>query len=428
MRRNLVLLALSIVFITDALAQIKSGPMLGYNTLREVGIWVETKKPQSVDFQYWPQSDPSNKTIITQTTHQRKGNTTTFQTYLLEPGTTYNYQIIPEGSKAEDQKTYTFTTQSLWHWRTSPPDFSFLAGSCVFINEEAYDRPGKGYGGEYEIFTHMADEDAEFMVWLGDNTYLREVDYDSRSGIYHRFSHSRNVAEMQDLLANMHHYAIWDDHDYGPNDSDWTYPLKSLTKEAFFDYWPMPARGIGGSEGITNSFVYNDCQFFLMDNRWYREHAGRDNKIIGDQQMAWLIDALRYSKANYKFICIGGQFLSDAALFENHANFSNERQELIDAIDQYGISNVIFLTGDRHHSEVSTLKTKNGTRIYDITSSPITSTAYDHSHEPNRNRMGETIGERNYAKIQITGPFKERKIQVVFKNKKGEVVQTLALD
>lgn len=33
-------------------------------------------------------------------------------------------------------------------------------------------------------------------------------------------THSRSVAELQPFLASTHHYAIWDDHDYGPNDSD----------------------------------------------------------------------------------------------------------------------------------------------------------------------------------------------------------------
>ena len=33
-----------------------------------------------------------------------------------------------------------------------PPDLKIALGSCAFINEEKYDRPGDPYGGNYEIF------------------------------------------------------------------------------------------------------------------------------------------------------------------------------------------------------------------------------------------------------------------------------------
>ena len=60
-----------------------------------------------------------------------------------------------------------------------PPAFSFVTGSCAFINEAKYDRPGKPYGGGYEIFESMAADDPDMMLWLGDNIYLREVDFQS---------------------------------------------------------------------------------------------------------------------------------------------------------------------------------------------------------------------------------------------------------
>ena len=58
------------------------------------------------------------------------------------------------------------------------------------------------------------------MLWLGDNIYTREVDFYSLSGYQKRYTHTRNIKEMQPLLSNTHHYAIWDDHDYGPNNTD----------------------------------------------------------------------------------------------------------------------------------------------------------------------------------------------------------------
>jgi alkaline phosphatase D len=96
---------------------------------------------------------------------------------------------------------------------------------------------------------------------------------------------------------------------------------------------------------------------------------------------------------------------------------------LIRFIDDNNIKNVIFLTGDRHHSEISKLVTDKGTIIYDVTSSAITSTTYDHSKEPNNFRVeGSMISERNFAIFNITGTRKERKLSVVFKNTSGKEV------
>ena len=33
-------------------------------------------------------------------------------------------------------------TQVLWDYRMDPPPFSFVTGSCAYINEAQYDRPG----------------------------------------------------------------------------------------------------------------------------------------------------------------------------------------------------------------------------------------------------------------------------------------------
>ena len=342
---------------------------------------------------------------------------------VLQPGKKYQYQLYVDSQLVQITYPLSFMTQPLWQWRGDPPDYSFLAGSCVYIGEEAVDRPGNPYGGEYEMFTQMAKEKGEMMVWLGDNIYLREVDWNSKTGIYHRYSEMRKLPELQPLLGQMHHYAIWDDHDYGPNDSDWSYWGKDMTLEAFKDFWANPNYHVGGSEGITGTFFWNDCQFFMMDNRWYRSPQDDEGQVLGNVQLKWLIDALRYSTASFKFICIGGQVLSDLKKYENYAVFENERITLLKAIQEYKIEGVVFLTGDRHHSEISRLELGDGQILYDITASPLTSGSYDHSDETNTNRVPNSIiGERNYALLNVSGSLGERVLNIQFKNKLGEIL------
>ena len=71
----------------------------------------------------------------------------------------------------------------MWQYRFDPPAFTLAVGSCVFINEPQYDRPGRPYGGNYEIFESLADSKPDAMLWLGDNAYFREVDFYSLSGM-----------------------------------------------------------------------------------------------------------------------------------------------------------------------------------------------------------------------------------------------------
>lgn len=61
--------------------------------------------------------------------------------------------------------------------------------------------------------------------------------------------------------------------------------------------------------------------------------------------------------------------------------------------------------------------------FYDVTSSAITSTTYDHSQEQNTFRvLGSMISVRNIAIFSIDGKKNERKLHVVFKNTLGEEV------
>lgn len=400
-----------------------------HSAMREANIWLQLDTVAELKIKYWPQNNP-NKFHFTQIvkTHYSSAYTALLKADSLEPGTSYSYQVWVNQKpyNSENSKDFNFKSQSLWQYRSDPPELHIIAGSCIFVNEEQYDRPGSPYGGNYEIFDHMANENADAMLWLGDNIYLREADWDSRSGIYKRYSHTRQLPELQNFLQSTHHYAIWDDHDYGPNDSDRSYSGKYWTREAFTHFWGNPSYG-ENNEGIYSQFTLSDCHFFMLDNRWWRSPNNRKTEkreILGEKQLNWLIDALKNSKSSFKFVCIGGQVLNTAAVYENYANYEEEREQLLKLIDEEGIKNVIFLTGDRHHSEISTLKLNN-TQVYDITSSPLTSKAYNAEKEDNKSRINGTFTSvRNYTTLKIKGSRKSRVLYIENKDSNGKILWT----
>lgn len=424
MSRSILFLLLLFSTSIPFAQRIISGPMLGYNEMREVEIWLQTDEPCEVRLSYWPEGT-KQPAVQSAPAHTQKDEACTahVQAVMLEPGTTYTYEILINGKAQPLAHGGTFTTQKLWQYREEPPTWTMALGSCAFLNEPAYDRPGTPYGQSPEIFESIADKSPELMLWLGDNLYFREVDWFTRSGMLHRYSHLRSQPELQRLMATAHHYAIWDDHDFGPNDANSSWVHKDWAKHAFELFWSNNRYGTPELPGITSFFKYNDADFFLLDNRWHRtDHdvIGDEQTVLGDAQIDWLINALKDSRAPFKLVAVGGQFLSDFAKYENYANYAEERQEIIDRIADNNIDGVVFLTGDRHSTELTQWTAEGKPTLFDLTCSPLTSKAYDHSEETNTLRVpGTSVGTQNFATLTFNGPYKSRQMTIRVYDAKG---------
>ncbi|NBU36060.1 MAG: alkaline phosphatase family protein [Bacteroidetes bacterium] len=400
-------------------ANLKSGPMLGYSEMREVMVWLQTTNKGKIQLNYWDLNRPNQifKSEIVETDAET-AFTAKIILSLLEPGKKYGYQVLLNEKPLLFPYPLEFQTQSLWQWRTDPPSFSIALGSCAYINDTPYDRPGKPYGSDYHIFESILAKKPDAMLWLGDNTYLREADWNSRSGILYRYSHTRSTPELQGLLGSVHHYAIWDDHDFGPNDSDRSFYLKEYTLEAFRLFWGNPTSGLPEQSGITSQFQWADIDFFLLDNRFYRapdERKTGERTQFGKIQLEWLIDAMKASLAPFKMVATGGQFLTTADISENHIHlYPEERAYLIKRIEEEEIKNVIFLTGDRHFTELTEMKLANGNFLYDLTVSPLTSGVNTNPDlKPNILRVpGTAVTEHNFGLLTFSGKSQERKLTI----------------
>ena len=101
--------------------------------------------------------------------------------------------------------------------------------------------------------------------------------------------------------------------------------------------------------------------------------------------------------------------MSDAAVYENHATYPEEQKYLLNLIEKEELKNIVFLTGDRHKTELSQLKLKNGTLLYDFTSSPMASKAFDSENEENSNQVkGTHVATQNFGTIAVSGDYTNR--------------------
>lgn len=418
--------------------------MLGPIELRTAKIWCEVSpQTHSVTISYKKAgTSDAPKSIKYKGSLGNDFNPITFYLTGLDFNTTYDYSITGIAPNQYELSKGQFTTTDLWQYRKNFPDFTFLMGSCSYFNEPKFDRmysefinpktPATPYGYDSSIMETMAKEKAAFNLWLGDNWYTRDVDYGSEWGMNYRASVTRRLRVLQKLLKAMPQYAIWDDHDYGPNNSDKTFIFKNKALEVFKNYWPNPSYG-DGVEGTYTKFSYVDVDFFLMDDRWFRSNDylsstidGKPNpnkRMWGEKQMDWLKNALKGSLANFKVIVTGSQTLNPASPYDCLQSYPIEFNELMEFLKSEKISGVLFFTGDRHHSEVIKYERSGTYALYDVTSSPLTSgigkVSGNELNNPAR-VVGTLVEAQNYSRVTVSGAPRQRVMKVEFLGLKGD--------
>lgn len=290
-------------------------------------------------------------------------------------------------------------------------EWSFLMGSCALygLGATGLIKPGR----HTKIFDEMTANPSDFMLWLGDNVYLLNGEWNDVDRMYEKYTKVRLEAHTNAFLCSRPQYAILDDHDYGPDNAEGDFENKAATLACFRDFWPNPAFGEGDGTGSYYTFDYQDGSFFMLDDRWYRNSTD-NQQVIGPAQMQWLQQQLKASKSTFKFIGIGSQVLSEVNAHETWSKFP-ERQALFDFIKAEQITGVIFLTGDRHFTELCKLEQAGLYPLYDFTSSPISSILrkkVNHPKDPEYTHAlrvdGTKVVEHNFGKVTVLGPVGER--------------------
>lgn len=129
---------LAIIFLASAYtqAQVISGPMLGHTELRTATVWMQfTPDVKEASATYYKKGTTTKQTVNFNI-NSGYAHTATATLVDLEPATNYAYTITIDKSKTI-AASGELTTQTLWQHRekTTPlPNFSFLTGSCAYIN------------------------------------------------------------------------------------------------------------------------------------------------------------------------------------------------------------------------------------------------------------------------------------------------------
>jgi alkaline phosphatase D len=414
--------------LAQASERLTGGPMPGYPAMRSARIWLQASGAADAQIEYWPEGKPSER-WKTESVELLAENdySTHVEITDLQPGQNYEYRVLIDGQpQSTGETTLRFKTVPLWQFRGPPPNLTIALGSCAYINDDPYDRPGEPYGGEFQIFDSIAQSKPDLMLWMGDNIYLREVDYDSPSGMNYRYRQARSFPPLQRLLQSTHHIATWDDHDYGPDNSNSSFALKESSLQLFKRYWANPSYGQPGVPGVFTSFSYGDMDFFLLDDRYYRDHDNQPEsagkQMFGEAQLRWLKNALMASDANFKFVVNGSQVLMSNRRSESWKNFTTEQAGFLDWLARAKIGGVVFLSGDRHMTKMAKYPRTDLYPLYELTCSPLTSGFRDPSKDtPDPHIIPETVvGARNFCTLAVSGESNKRVLTVSSHDSNGK--------
>lgn len=349
-------------------AELLGGPMVGHTTVDSAKIWLETDQAASVKIRYWQEprvqygrslGEPVELGEAVGRTSDTAPHIAIIELENLNEGWMIYYEVELDGRALRAQVPQVFSLMPPQVQSGDSPDeisdFSVAFASCTFPARV----PVQPVWGQIAQYRPAA------LMLIGDNNYMPNADgaYETSQEVmehvmprYHRIL--RNLPGLRTLLATTPTYGVWDDHDYGPNNSDRTFKWKELSLSAFKQYYPNASAGLPDVPGVFTSFRIADVEFFLLDDRYHRDpnNAPNPQTMLGEEQLQWLQDGLAKSTATFKVVVNGGSMLVnrfDAG--ESWYRFGDERDRFLEWLSQEEITGVVFAAGDWHVGTVNRL-------------------------------------------------------------------------
>jgi alkaline phosphatase D len=388
--------------------------MRGPAELTSATLWIQTDAPIPVKVS-WRIDGEAAERALELTAAEAGDHVVVARLTGLKPAATATYRV----QAGAEHRDGTVRAQPYWTKPAEATELTIAIGSCFFVADPDPAFSRQDYGRGFEIFDAIAAKKPDLMLWLGDNLYLQQPDLYDPSAMAARYRRQRAFEPLQPLLAATTHLAIWDDHDYGPNDSDASFVLKGETLKLFQRYWPNPSFGLPDVPGTFGVARYGDLMFFLLDDRYYRSPNrwpdGPDKTMFGARQLEWLKQALVSAPRNgIKIVAGGSQFWKRTGRFEGWHHFAAERRAFSDWLVAQKIEGVVFLSGDRHFSELLKIERPGAYPLHEFTSSPLTSpppSRLDRADRDNPDIVpGTQVAKRQFGLIRVAGPGDDRRL------------------
>lgn len=340
-----------------------AGPLLGQGSPTEARIWVQARSEAALSVHIHRASDGRIEQSLQQVPSVENWLCCVFFVRDLVPGEDYEYSL-----QSEQGETARFPLRHGVSDEATAIRIAF--GSCYKDWARA----------DLRIFDSIAAAAPDLFLLLGDTCYTDEHDRQSEATLMQTHLRNRNHDGLRRLIAQVPSLGIWDDHDYGPNDSDGRYSEKERSLRCFQRMWAQSHYGQDGIPGVFSRVRCGPVELFLLDSRYHRR---TESHILGDDQLNWLLSGLRDSQAAIKLILSGSQLLPEVAALPAwdwecfRRDGARELSMLQHTLAEEGIGGVVALSGDPHLGQLfyarGILRSDGqlGPPLWELTSSPI---------------------------------------------------------
>jgi alkaline phosphatase D len=433
--RRLAAIALVVIFgLVASVAQARLVVMHGYADVTSALVWIQADAPGPIRIS-WRADGADRERTITLEAKASHEQVVVARLTGLAPGARASYRI--EGD--DDIREGSVRAQPAWRDVKSAPDITIAIGSCFFLSDPNPLFGSADYAGGFEIFDAIAAKKPDLMLWLGDNLYFQRPDFLDPEAMAARHRRQRAFEPLSRLLTATSHIAIWDDHDFGWNNADGSYPLKAEALRLFKLYWANPSFGLPEVPGVFGFAMYGDIDIVLTDGRYHRSHArladSPPKTMFGAAQLEWLKGMLLNARGAVKIVASGSQLWNTASRFDGLYQFPTEHKALADFLLAQRIDGLLFVSGDRHFTELLRVERPAAYPFYEFTSSPLTTGPWENPEAKERNNPqvvpGTLVGKRQFGLIRISGPGNDRSIALESYDQAGTMLwrqQLRALD
>ena len=329
------------------------GPMVGHVTRNGAAIWVATVGvPASGVVTFRTDTGPTRQaSIVFQGSSDAYYRAGIAQLDGLQEGTRYKYDVVLDGNPFGSGS---FTTSP----GPNRGKFTAAVASCMDLVDPR-DQPA---------WNTVPGKNPRLLLLVGDNAYPNTT---MRSMIWAEHLQQRGIESFANVIRQTPTLATWDDHDFGPNNSagaDVELDHRDESQGAFRElFMGLP---FASSQGIHYSFSWGDVDFFVLDNRYFRNHylAGQtaQRKMLGEDQWDWLVSALSASTARFKVIVSGTTL--DSGHTETWADdYPSEWLRLKTVVENY--RGIIVVSGDIHVCQFTRHTMPSGRPLWEFTSS-----------------------------------------------------------
>jgi alkaline phosphatase D len=282
-------------------------------------------------------------------------------------------------------------------------------GSCNYVSNDQ------------SFWGRISEKRPQLFLALGDIIY---VDHGEK------FAELAAVEGFKQLMAMTRPLVIWDDHDYGGNDTGGSFGDKAGAKKRFLDFWaafggvapdsPRWARN-GNYDAVIVGPPDRAIQVVMLDNRSFKGNPP-GGSVLGDAQWSWLAQELR-KPARLRIIMSGMEQISSSTTPEGWGLYLAEQQHLYDVIKAAQARGAFIISGDKHYAEISRRDVGLGYPLYDFTSSPMSAPPEPVEANKYRDAPGSIVSDNNYGLITIDWTAADPSIHVqMFHATKGTVL------